>query len=337
MPKSNRSVSRSRSRTPDQSTKKYSRSPPKLDSPKRSKYNGDENASKDKVQNGSPPRSPPPKRTRSLSKHNSRSRSKSPPRRSRKDRSRSYSRSPNRNAESKQIARSRSISPKDRRDVNGTRGRRPRSSPRPVHEQTSRRPETDRRERSGSRSHNQWRQNDRESPEESNVLGIFGMSLYTDERMLKDEFRRFGELQKVHLVKDNRQNSRGFAFITFERLEDARKAREEMRDRELDGKLIRIDYSISKTGHAPTPGEGYMGRRTRSPPRGKWDDGGRSGYGFSRRTSGDYRGGLDYDEGRDRSYGGRSRRPPSPQYDDRRDRNYREEYRHRSRTRSPRR
>jgi len=99
-----------------------------------------------------------------------------------------------------------------------------------------------------------------------------------------------------------------------------------MADTEIDGKKIRVDFSITKRPHTPTPGH-YMGQR----------------------TSSSYRG----DSYRDRSYRRspspryyrrspspyyRSRRSPSPYYRSRRSPSpyYRRAYRSRSRSYSPR-
>lgn len=41
-------------------------------------------------------------------------------------------------------------------------------------------------------------------PEANNVLGVFGLSIRTRERDLEDEFGRFGEVDKVVIVYDQR-------------------------------------------------------------------------------------------------------------------------------------
>lgn len=148
----------------------------------------------------------------------------------------------------------------------------------------------------------------RDAPEASNCIGIFGLSLYTTERELDKEFSKFGPLEKVQVVLDGKTGrSRGFAFVYFESTEDAKAAKEAMCDQEIDGRRIRVDYSITKRSHTPTPGV-YMGRPT-------------------------YNRGGDYRRGGDR--GGYGRRSPSPYYRGggggrRRD------YRSRSRSYSPR-
>ena len=84
--------------------------------------------------------------------------------------------------------------------------------------------------------------------------------------------------------------SRGFAFIYFESVEDAKVAKEAMSDQEIDGRRVRVDFSITKRAHTPTPGV-YMGQPTY---RGRDDD--RRGYrdrgGYDRRGGGGYGGGT---------------------------------------------
>merc|ERR1719166_552543 len=130
----------------------------------------------------------------------------------------------------------------------------------------------------------------RENPDKAKCLCVFGLSLYTTERELEKEFGKFGPLEKCQVVLDGHSGrSRGFAFIYFETLDDADAARKSMDGKELDGRQIRVDFSITKRAHTPTPGM-YMGRptregrddRRRSPPRRDrgYDDrrGGRDDY-----------------------------------------------------------
>ena len=48
--------------------------------------------------------------------------------------------------------------------------------------------------------------------------------------------------------------SRGFAFIYYESQDDATEARNAMNGADMDGRKIRVDYSITKRPHTPTPG-----------------------------------------------------------------------------------
>ena len=164
----------------------------------------------------------------------------------------------------------------------------------------------------------------RDQPERNHCLGVFGLSLYTTERELEKEFSKFGPIEKLQVVLDGKTGrSRGFGFVYYESLDDAQAAKEAMCDTEIDGRRIRVDYSITKRPHTPTPGV-YMGRPTYS--RG----GGGGGRGYDRGGGGGGYGRRDYDDYRGGGGGGydRYRREPSP-YRERRD-----DYRRRSRSRS---
>ena len=45
---------------------------------------------------------------------------------------------------------------------------------------------------------------DRDAPNPSACLGVFGLSLYTTERELEKEFSKFGPLEKVTVVLDGK-------------------------------------------------------------------------------------------------------------------------------------
>merc|ERR1712051_972502 len=123
-------------------------------------------------------------------------------------------------------------------------------------------------------------------------------------------------MEKVNVVLDGHSGrSRGFAFIYYKTVEDATEARNAMSGTEMDGRKIRVDFSITKRAHTPTPGM-YMGRPTAGSSRSS-RDGSRSGH-----RDRDYYARDDYS---------RDRRSPSPY----RRRSYRS--RSRSRSYSPRR
>uniref|UniRef100_A0A8D2DPF2 RRM domain-containing protein n=1 Tax=Sciurus vulgaris TaxID=55149 RepID=A0A8D2DPF2_SCIVU len=104
----------------------------------------------------------------------------------------------------------------------------------------------------------------RTNPDPNTCLGVFGLSLYTIERDLREVFSRYGPLSGVNVVYDQRTGcSRGFVFVYFERIDDSKEAMERANGMELGGRRIRVDYSIPKRAHTPTPGI-YMGRPTRS-------------------------------------------------------------------------
>uniref|UniRef100_A0A6B2G7Y7 Transformer-2 protein homolog alpha (Trinotate prediction) n=1 Tax=Myxobolus squamalis TaxID=59785 RepID=A0A6B2G7Y7_MYXSQ len=61
-----------------------------------------------------------------------------------------------------------------------------------------------------------------ENPKPCKCLGVFGLSLYTKERDLKDMFRKCGSIEECTIVYDRRTGrSRGFGFVRFKYQEDA--------------------------------------------------------------------------------------------------------------------
>lgn len=56
--------------------------------------------------------------------------------------------------------------------------------------------------------------------------------------------------------------SRGFCFIYYRHLADAEVARDQCCGLEVDGRRIRVAYSITERPHTPTPGV-YRGRSTK--------------------------------------------------------------------------
>ncbi|KAG0700046.1 hypothetical protein DFH29DRAFT_983215 [Suillus ampliporus] len=101
----------------------------------------------------------------------------------------------------------------------------------------------------------------KKAPNPSQVLGVFGLSIRTQERDLDEEFTRFGRVEKVTIVYDQRSDrSRGFGFIRMSSTEEATRCIQELNGIELNGRRIRVDYSVTDRPHAPTPGE-YMGHR----------------------------------------------------------------------------
>ncbi|KAK2826432.1 hypothetical protein Q5P01_020646 [Channa striata] len=247
-----------------------------------------------------------PARSKDGSRH-SRSRSRS--------RSRSKSRSRSHRSSRRHYSRSRSRSHR-RRSRSRSRSweyRRRRSH--------SRSPMSNRRRHIGNRA----------NPDPNTCLGVFGLSLYTTERDLREVFSKYGPLADVNIVYDQQsRRSRGFAFVYFQNCEDSKEAKERANGMELDGRRIRVDFSITKRAHTPTPGI-YMGRPTY---------GSSGGGGSSRRVSRDYDRGYergyergydrDYDRYDEREYRSYRRRSPSPYYS----RGYRS--RSRSRSYSPR-
>ncbi|KAM6339253.1 transformer-2 protein homolog alpha isoform 1-T1 [Podargus strigoides] len=173
-------------------------------------FEGRESRSQSKSPAGSPARvksesrsgSRSPSRASKHSESHSRSRSKSRSR-SRRHSHRRYtrSRSHSHSHSHRRRSRSRSYTPEYRR-------RRSRSHS----------PMSNRRRHTGSRA----------NPDPNTCLGVFGLSLYTTERDLREVFSRYGPLTGVNVVYDQRTGrSRGFAFVYFERIDDSKELVEE--------------------------------------------------------------------------------------------------------------
>ncbi|KAG6833599.1 hypothetical protein H0H87_004226 [Tephrocybe sp. NHM501043] len=196
-----------------------------------------------------------------------------------------------------------------------------------------------------------------QAPNPSNVLGVFGLSIRTQERDLDEEFSRFGRVEKVTIVYDQRvrllfvhkehfsqiqkqsDRSRGFGFIKMATVEDATRCIQELNGVDLNGRRIRVDYSVTDRPHAPTPGE-YMGHR-RSGREASYRDRDRDSYRDSYRDRDRDYSRRDRDRGGDRGdrdpYGRdgrdwRDRRSPPPSRGGRYSPDYR---RRRSYSRSP--
>lgn len=101
---------------------------------------------------------------------------------------------------------------------------------------------------------------DRENPPAGRCIGIFGLSIYTKEADILDVFSRYGPIDDVQIVYDAQSGrSRGFAFVYFQNVADAAEAKERCNGIDIDGRKIRVDFSLTQRAHTPTPGI-YMGK-----------------------------------------------------------------------------
>ncbi|CBY18192.1 unnamed protein product [Oikopleura dioica] len=207
--------------------------------------------------------------------------------------SRKRSRSRSRRSRSRSYRRSRSPEERKRRSPSDSRGRR----------------------RSRSQSPSKYRKQrhfgDRADPNESRCLGVFNLGRRTTDEEFRRVFERYGKMESCKLVYDQkREESRGFGFITYDSIEDAIYAKKDATGMDINGHEIRIDYSITKRAHSPTPGF-YMGSKG---DRGRDRRGGyrrsRSRDRYSRRD----RRSRSRSRGRRRSPSPYRRRSPSPYY-----------------------
>ncbi|CAG8487061.1 8076_t:CDS:2 [Ambispora gerdemannii] len=114
------------------------------------------------------------------------------------------------------------------------------------------------RSTSPSRGRRRSRRDIRDEPEPSRVLGVFNLSLRTEERDLKHIFEQYGKVNEVIIVYDHRtERSRGFGFVYMDSIHDAYNAKDKTNGMELNGKNMRVDFSLTRKAHTPTPG-GHM-------------------------------------------------------------------------------
>ncbi len=75
-----------------------------------------------------------------------------------------------------------------------------------------------------------------------NKLFVGGISWDTKEEGLKEFFEKVGKVEEVKIVTDRfTGKSKGFAFVTMETEEDAKKAIEELNGKELDGRQLTVN------------------------------------------------------------------------------------------------
>ncbi|XP_055341667.1 transformer-2 protein homolog alpha-like isoform X2 [Paramacrobiotus metropolitanus] len=198
-------------------------------------------------------------------------REESPKRRRRKDspvrKSRSHTPSPSprkgkRTRSDDSPRRSRSGSRHRDRDRNGRSEKRRRS-------RSPRRRSPVRRSRSPPPRPRYGRYSERDNPKPSKCIGVFGLSTRTREKDLRDEFDKYGLLDNVQLIHDHKTGrSRGFGFVYFAHLEDAKAARDGANGMVLDDRRIRVDFSLTQRNRSPPPRSPRRSRsRSRSPRR----------------------------------------------------------------------
>ncbi|XP_063214144.1 cold-inducible RNA-binding protein isoform X2 [Chroicocephalus ridibundus] len=151
-------------------------------------------------------------------------------------------------------------------------------------------------------------------------LFVGGLSFDTNEQSLEQVFSKYGQISEVVVVKDREtQRSRGFGFVTFENIDDAKDAMMAMNGKSVDGRQIRVDQAGKSSENrsrgyrgGSSGGRGFF-RGSRGRGRGfsrvSVAGGGDRGYGGSRfdSRSGGYNGSRDYYNSRSQGgYGDRS-------------------------------
>ncbi|KAF9425966.1 hypothetical protein BGZ94_007071 [Podila epigama] len=144
-------------------------------------------------------------------------------------------------------------------------------------------------------------ENEDASVNPGNNLFVTGLASKTENADLEDLFGKYGKVEKVQIMLDpHTRESRGFAFVTMERAEDADAARSVLDSFELHGRAMSVKLAKRGRARTPTPGE-YRGPPKRDTERRMTDR-----YDHYRAPRGpdprDYRGGLVRDYGRPSPY-----------------------------------
>merc|ERR1712066_387597 len=112
-------------------------------------------------------------------------------------------------------------------------------------------------------SHGKWKKN--ETP--SKCVGVFGLDWNTSERELERKMLRYGKVVKCVLVMNRAERrSKGFGFVTYDRIDDAVEAVEDMNGRTIEGRAVRVDFSYTKDEVDADERRGDRDNR-REPPR----------------------------------------------------------------------
>ena len=78
-------------------------------------------------------------------------------------------------------------------------------------------------------------------------LFVGGLSWGTTDDTLRQAFEAFGAVTEAKVVLDrDTERSRGFGFVTFEDDDAADTAMQEMNEKELDGRQIRVNEAHEK-------------------------------------------------------------------------------------------
>lgn len=80
-----------------------------------------------------------------------------------------------------------------------------------------------------------------------NKLFVGNISWDSTEQSLREFFEQIGEVVEAKLIIDRvRNRHKGFGFVTYSSEEDAKKAKEELDGKDMDGRPVRIDFAKPK-------------------------------------------------------------------------------------------
>ena len=94
-----------------------------------------------------------------------------------------------------------------------------------------------------------------------NRLYVGNLSFHSTQESLRQAFAAFGEVVDVHVVEDRSTGqSRGFGFVTMGSSNEAQAAINEMNDRDLDGRALKVNEAEERQNRGGGGGGGGGGR-----------------------------------------------------------------------------
>ncbi|GMT33850.1 hypothetical protein PFISCL1PPCAC_25147, partial [Pristionchus fissidentatus] len=86
----------------------------------------------------------------------------------------------------------------------------------------------------------------RDDPHPSKCLGVFGMPPWVREYDMRNMFEPYGEVDQLNVVINRHTGQcRGYGFVYYATVEEAKRARAAMKDAKIDGIPIRVDFSVT--------------------------------------------------------------------------------------------
>jgi RNA recognition motif-containing protein len=99
-------------------------------------------------------------------------------------------------------------------------------------------------------------------------LFVGNLSWETSEDDLKEHFGQVGDVESVRIIVDQMtKKSKGFGFVEMKSPEDAKKAIEQLDEKELKGRSLRVSIALDRNAREGGGGGGqkpYRGDRERS-------------------------------------------------------------------------
>lgn len=77
-----------------------------------------------------------------------------------------------------------------------------------------------------------------------NKIFVGNLPFKVDDNELKEMFSQYGEIEEAVVIKDKyTRRSKGFGFVTFKDEDSAKKAVEELNEKEIQGRNIKVNIA----------------------------------------------------------------------------------------------